>query len=332
MARVTIEDVAAASGVSPTTVSHVFSGHRPVNAETRRMVREIAANLGYRPNAVAQSLRSRRTDTIMIVVPDITNTFYPELARGVQDVVTPAGYQALLANTDAVASEERALLEVALSRRIDGVVFVGFHISPDDLVPLVDAGTSVVSVGQVRAGGQMDTVRFDDAAAARQAAAFLLDRYGASVALIDGEEDSPPGIRRRHGFEQAFADRGIDPVPGSILATEFTRAGGVSGMRRLLARSSRPRAVLCANDLIAFGAIDVLNDAGLAVPDDVAIAGHDDIDAATIVSPRLTTTRTDARDLGRGAGEFMLTRMTGEYSGPGRELVVPHELVVRESA
>jgi LacI family transcriptional regulator len=330
--RVTIEDVAAASGVSRTTVSHVFSGHRPVNAETRRMVREVAASLGYRPNAVAQSLRSRRTHTIMIVVPDITNSFYPELARSVQDVVSPAGYQAVLANTDAIEQEERALIEVALSRRVDGLVFVGFQVGTDDLVPLVDAGTSVVSVGRSVTDGLIDTVRFDDTAAARQATTFLLDRYGAAIAMIDGEQDSPPGIRRRRGFEEAFAERGIDVVPEDILATEFTRAGGVRGMRRLLARARPPRAVLCANDLIAFGAIDVLKDAGLAIPADVAVAGHDDIDAATIVTPRLTTTRTDARELGRGAGEFMLSRMTGEYSGPGRELVIPHELVVRESA
>jgi DNA-binding LacI/PurR family transcriptional regulator len=330
--RITIEDVAAASGVSPTTVSHVFSGHRPVNQETQRMVRQVADALGYRPNAVAQSLRSRRTHTIMIVVPDITNTFYPELARSVQDVVSPRGYQAMFANTDAIESEERALLEVALSRRLDGIVFVGFRIAPEELAPLVEAGSSVVSVGQTRADSGVDAIRFDDEAAAMQATEFLLDRYGPSVAMIYGDEDSPPGTRRRRGFARALAAHDVAMSPDDIVATEFTRAGGVHGMRRLLDRPSPPRAVLCANDLIAFGALDVIREAGLSVPDDIAIVGHDDIDAATIVTPRLTTTRTDARELGRRAGEFVLSRMTGEYSGPGRHLVVPHEFVVRESA
>jgi LacI family transcriptional regulator len=332
MGRITIEDVAAASGVSPTTVSHVFSGHRPVSDETRRMVREVANSLGYRPNAVAQSLRSRRTDTIMLVVPDITNGFYPELARSIQDVVAPLGYHAMFANTDAVESEERALLEDAMDRRLDGVVFVGFRVPPDELVALVEAGIAVVNIGESPESSQVDSVRFDDTAAAREATTFLLERFGPSVALIYGEDDAPVGRERRRGFEQACAAAGVTPADDEIVLTEFTRAGGVEGMRRLLELPTPPRAVLCANDMIACGAIDVVKEAELRVPDDIAIVGYDDIDAATLVTPRLTTTRTDARELGRRAAELLRSRMAGEYTGPARHVLIPHELIVRESA
>ena len=125
-ARITIDDVAARAGVSPTTVSHVFSGHRPVRDETRQLVQQAAEELGYRPNAVARSLRVRKTSTVMIVLPDITNPFYPVFARGVQDALRKDDYHVLLCNTDSRESEERLFLNEAVSRRLDGLVFMGY--------------------------------------------------------------------------------------------------------------------------------------------------------------------------------------------------------------
>jgi DNA-binding LacI/PurR family transcriptional regulator len=332
MPRITIDDVAAASGVSPTTVSHVFSGRRPVNAVTRQHVEEVARRLGYRPNAVAQSLRSRRTETIMIIVPDITNPFYPAFARGVQDVVGPSGYHSLFCNTDAREAEELAFLEVAMSRRLDGVIFSGFRVPGGKLVPLARAGIAVVNLGESPRGARIDSVRFDDRGAAAQATRFLLERYGPSIALIYGDADAPVGRERRDGFEEACRSFGAALDPSDVVLTDFTRQGGVHGMHRLLDRAEPPRSVLCANDMIALGAIDVAKERGLRIPADVAILGYDDIDAATIVTPRLTTVRTDAQKLGATAGRLLLTRVTGEYDGRARHVVIPHELVVRESA
>lgn len=331
--RVTIEDVALESGVSPTTVSHVFSGNRPVSPSTRLLVEEVARRLGYRPSAVAQSLRARRTDTIMIVVPDITNAFYPELVRSVQDAVAPAGYHAMFGNSDALEANEVGLLELAMSRRVDGVVFDGFRVGEAELVAVAESGIAVVNLGDSPAGSSIDSVRFDDRSAAFEAASFLIGRYGTNVAMIDGDEHAPVGRERRLGFEDACrgASLMVDRVP--VVVSQFTRAGGAQGMQTLLGLGlTLPRAVLCANDMIALGAIDVLKANQLDVPGDVAIIGHDDIDAATIVTPRLTTTRTDARELGRVAGELLLSRMRSDHVGLGRHQVIEHELVVRESA
>jgi LacI family transcriptional regulator len=316
--------------VSPTTVSHVFSGHRPVSPGTRQHVEDVARRLGYRPSAVARSLRSRRTDTILIVVPDITNSFYPELVRGLQDSVAPSGYYAMVGNTDAEEANERALLELAMSRRVDGIVFHGFRTGPADLAAVAEAGIAVVNLGEGAAGAAIDSVRFDDRLAAAEATGFLLAKYGRSIAMIDGDEVAPVGRDRRLGFEGACRDGRVRRP--RVEVTEFTRAGGRRGMERLLGRGKRPRAVLCANDMIALGAIDVLKARGLRIPDDVAVVGHDDVDAATIVSPPLTTTRTDARQLGALAGEMLVTRMTGEYRGKARHQVAAHQLVVRDSA
>ena len=332
MPRITIEDVAKASGVSATTVSHVFSGHRPVSPRTRKLVEKVARDLGYTPSAVAQSLRSRRTYTIMIVVPDITNAFWPVFARSVQDVVGPDGYHAMFGNTDARLAEEEAFLDEARSRRVDGVVFIGFRLPASRLVGLAESGVAVVNLGETPPGSRVDSARFDDQAAAAQATKYLLERYGPSVALIYGDEEAPAGRERRLGFEEACRAQGTEPDATRIVKTAFTREGGVTGMRRLLDLPQPPRAVLCANDMIALGAIDVAKERGLRVPKDIAIVGHDDIDAATIVTPQLTTTRTDARLLGEQAAGLLLSRMKGEVDGEGRHIVIPHQLVVRESA
>lgn len=332
MARVTIEDVATATGVSRTTVSHVFSGNRYVSPKTRHLVESVARDLGYSPNHLAQSLYRGTTETIMIVVPDITNAFYPELSRGVQDVVSPAGYHALVANSDAIEERERSFLDDAMARRVDGIVFVGFRVPPEELARVVKAGAAVVNLGETPADGLVDSVRFDDTAACREAALFLLERYGKQVAMISGDQDTAVGRDRLEGFGQALHERGVPLRSSSVVTSDFTRAGGAAAMTQLLSRRTPPRAVLCANDLIAFGALEVIREVGLSVPGDIAVMGHDDIEAATIVTPQLTTTHTDARELGQQAGSMLLSRMSGEYDGPGRHVLVTHTLIERDSA
>lgn len=332
MGRVTIEDVAVRAGVSVTTVSHVFSGHRPVRASTREHVERVARELGYRPNALATSLRVQRTNTAMIVIPDITNPFYPSLARGVQDVLRSRDYHTILGNTDATEHEERAFLEAAGSGRVDGLVFMGFHVAAAELEPLAEAGIAVVNLGYGDTSGRIDTVRSDDRAAAAEAVAYLLRSSPEGVGLIDGDAASPVAAERLAGFLDAYRDAGQEVPDGYVVTTDFTRHGGREGMRHLLAHPRPPRAVFCANDMIALGAIETTRELGLSVPDDVAVMGCDDIDAAQIATPRLTTVRNSADAIGRACGELLLSRMTGEYTGPARTIVVPHTLVVRESA
>ena len=332
MDRITIEDVAARAGVSPTTVSHVFSGHRPVRGETKLLVEQVAIELGYRPNAVARSLRVQRTSTAMIILPDITNPFYPEFARGVQDVLRGGNYHTLLCNTDSREEEERAFLDEAISRRLDGIVFVGYWVAPAELIEVAAAGVAVVNVGEGVSGATIDSVRSTDEIGSREATAFLLDRYGPSVALIDGTEAALVAKARRSGFHSALRTAGVELRAAFEVSEDFTREGGRRGMAALLDLASPPRAVFCANDQIAIGALDEARSRGLSVPGDVAIVGFDDIDAASMVQPQLTTVHNSPDVLGARSGELLLSRMTGDYSGPGRDVVVPANLIIRESA
>lgn len=332
MARITIEDVATSAGVSVTTVSHVFSGHRPVKAETRRHVEEVARALGYRPSAVAKSLRVQRTDTVMIVIPDITNPFYPGFSRGVQDVLLAQGYHSLLCNTDGVESEERTFLDAALTRRVDGVVFGGQAVPVDELAMLSDSGIAVVALAESPADSMIDGVRFDDRLVALEATAYLLARDAGPVAHIAGPSRTPVGRAREEGFADAYSAAGQAVPEGYVVTTDFTQQGGVEGARILLSLPNPPRAILCSNDLMALGVIRVARERGLRVPEDLAVMGVDDIAFAELANPALSTVRLRVDALGRACGELLLERLSGRWSGAARNMVLPHELVLRESA
>ena len=203
MSHATIDDVASRAGVSVTTVSHVFSGNRPVSEKTRTRVLAIAESMGYRPNAIAASLRTNRTRTVMIVLPDITNSFFPVLARGVQDALRPDGYHALICNTDSLEAEERAFLDEAIARRLDGVVFSGSWMSTSDLQRLADSGLAVVNLGDPAAGTTIDNVRLDDHRAASEATDYLLSKH-VSVGFISGPAESPVAQARLRGYRDAI--------------------------------------------------------------------------------------------------------------------------------
>jgi LacI family transcriptional regulator, galactose operon repressor len=327
--RVTIAQVANRAGVSPTTVSHVLSGKRIVGAQTRGAVQAAIRELGYRPNNVARNLRTRQSRMVAVVVPDITNPFYGVLTRGLADAVDAAGYGSYVCNTDGLPDREQRLLEDVLDRGADGIVLASGDVaSSAALSPGVQ--TPIVCVGDVLDHPSVDLVRADDEVGAHAATQHLLARGSTRIAMIEGPASS--GVPRAEGYRAALREAGRTLDPGLIVSGDWTRRGGREAMRALLDRPQHPDAVFCANDLMAIGAIDAARERGLRVPDDVAIAGFDDVDAATIVSPTLTTVRNPSYDTGRTAGELLLSRIGGDYTEGGRTVVLPCPLVRRQSA
>lgn len=328
--RVTIGEVADLAGVSPTTVSHVLSGKRLVGATTRGTVQEAIRQLGYRPNAVARSLRTRRSRMVAVVVPDITNSFYSVLTRGLADAVDGAGYGTYVCNTDGLPGREAKFLEDVLDRGADGIVMASVDVASMGAVGPADVGTPVVCVGGMLDHPRVDLVAADDLAGSEAVTRHLLARGARRIAMIQGPPES--GSARVEGFRRTLLAAGRRPNARLMVPGNWTRSGGARAMRTLLSRSRPPDAVFCANDLTAIGALDAAREAGLKVPQDIAIAGFDDIDAATIVAPSLTTVRNPAYDTGRAAGELLVGRMTGDYRGESRTVVLPCHLVPRESA
>jgi LacI family transcriptional regulator len=328
--RSTLTEVASRAGVSPTTVSHALSGKRHVAASTRASIERAARELHYRPNAVARSLRTRRSHTAGLIIPDISNPFYPRLARGLQDELAAVGCHVLVCNTDRRPGNELEYLVDVLDRQVDGVVIVAFHLSTEELAQVPLGDVPLVSVGPRLDHPSVDLVFTDDGAGARDATRHLL-ALGHSVGLIGGPAGLPPSESRAAGYREAFADAGAPFRPDLVADGDFTRAGGAAALRILAARPDRPTAIFCANDLMAIGAMDAARELGLDVPGDIALVGYDDIEAAGLVTPALTTVLNPADQVGAAAGRLLRDRMDG-YAGQRRRVVIPHEFVLRDSA
>jgi LacI family transcriptional regulator len=327
----TIEDVAVAARVSKTTVSHVLSGKRPVAAATQAKVRRVIEELGFRPSALARGLTSARSHTVALMVPDVTNPFYPALARGLQDAVRDAGLLVLLADVGNSGAQERAFLIEAIERRVDGLVLSSFQLTPADLEPAVRAGLDIISVGPQLAGARADVVSADDHQIGADAVDHLADRGHTRIATIAGPAEAQPGAGRLEGFRTQMKARGLRVPESRVVEADFTRAGGRVAMERLLKARTRPTAIVCANDLMAIGALDAARAAGLDVPGDLAVIGVDDIDAAALVSPALTTVRVPAREIGHAAGRLLVDRIDGALPAARRTVLVAHDLIQRET-
>ncbi len=328
--RVTILDVAERAGVSATTVSHVLSGKRLVAATTRERVEQAVQELGYRPNHVARNLRTRRSHMIAVVLPDITNPFYSVLTRGLADAVLGGDYGTYVCNTDGRLDRERTFVEDVMDRGVDGMVIASVSAAAGQASAPIRYGTPVVCLGDSIDHPDIDRVVSDDGDGSCAATLHLLRRGAQRVAMIKG----PPhtGVARVDGYARALGETGKEYDERYTVRGDWTRPGGRSAMHQLMRLDPPPDAVFCANDLMAIGAMDAARELGLSIPGDVALAGFDDIDAAELVSPSLTTVGNPSYETGRAAGDLLLTRMQDHYSGPRRTVVLPCPLIQRESA
>lgn len=327
-------DVAKLAGVSQTTVSHVLNNNMAISVppETRQRILDAIDQLGYVPDRTARSLRTRKTYTIAGIIPDIMNPFYPAFERGVQNVADHHGYDLIMYNTDGIAEKEQKCLRLLQQGRVDGVIGVFFQLTARDLRPLLERNIAVVRLEARRQeAGELplDNLYVDNSAAARTAVAYLIDRGHNKIGMITGQ--AGPWQTRVLGYRQALAEHHIPLDEILIQSSDFTEKGGYQGMQQLLMLSPRPTAVFAANDLMAMGALIALREAGLRVPQDIAVMGFDDIPAAKLVNPPLTTISQFSEKLGQRAAEMLFERMEGIASPEGRCEEMPYELIVRES-
>ncbi|WP_223692030.1 LacI family DNA-binding transcriptional regulator [Leifsonia poae] len=327
-----IAAVAEEAGVSVSTVSQVLGGNRPVSAQTRTRVEAAIDKLDYRPHPGARSLRSHRTESVALIVPDITNPFYPLVAAGMQDVLLPAGY--LLSVNDAALPSANIgeVLRHVLARRVDGIALGTYGLSEADLARIADSGTRVVALGRDVEIAGSDYVESDDESGFAKVVEHLLSTGRRRIAFIGGEENAHPNVLRLRGYRSTLSAAGHATAADDAVFTAFTREGGREGVDALFARNGGWDAVVCANDLIAIGAIERLRELGRSVPGDVAVTGYDDIDAAALISPSLTTVENPAREIGRTAARLLLTRFAETDEGAATQhITLSNRLVIRGS-
>ncbi|WP_244475150.1 LacI family DNA-binding transcriptional regulator [Rhizobium sp. Leaf341] len=323
--------VAERAGVAQATVSLVLNGGRDkVALETAERIEAAVAALGYQPNRFAQALRTKRTYVIACVVPDLSNPFYPLLVVAVQKIARAAGYEVVTIDTEGESANERQVVLAAQQGRFDGVIGVFFKTTARDLAPLGKAGVPVVRIEVSRkAGGALpiDDLFIDNVAAARALTLHLLDLGHRSIAMI-AAPGGPQQVRLQ-GYLEAMATREASPIV--LEAAHFTLEAGREAADGLLETGRSVSAIIAANDLMAIGVIQSLTARGLSVPKDVSVAGFDDIPAAALVTPALTTVAQFQRRIGEHAANRLLERLGGDAKAPGRAEEMPYELVIRAS-
>lgn len=331
----TIKDVARLAGVSISTASIALSGKGPVSAETRERVLAAAEKLRYRPNALARSLVTSHTQIVGLILPDLRDPYFHEIASGVERVAWDSGYTLLLADTNRSPSKEKAVVEAFRSHRVDGMIFAGSG-REGDLGPLLDAGESGPIVVLGRHHASLPSVRVDNVAAGRIATEHLLRLQRERLCFIGGPADLTTSIDRASGFHEAMraADRPLDLT--YVTEADFTPEGArrvtLELFDRLAAQGKDlPDGIVAANDQMAIGVLQALRTRGIAVPDEVAVVGIGDIPTATYVEPPLTSVALPTRQMGEAAMELLLRLMRGE-KGPQEPITLPVRLVYRGSA
>jgi LacI family transcriptional regulator len=326
--------IAGELGVSVMTVSKVLNNHGDISAATRGRVLAKIEELGYQRNAVARSLTLRRSHTIGVVIPDLMHSFFVEIIAGIEPVASVRGYGLLLCSSGEDPTKERAELEMLRSRQVDGIVLASVHGSANEdlLKQLAGLGTAIVMIDRDdHPRVECHRVLTDDERVGVLATTHLLDLGHKAIAHIGG-----PNIvhakRREKGWRDAFKARGLKIEPEWFVEGGFMESDGYESMKRLLSVRPRIDAVFAVNDPAAIGAMKAIWEAGLKVPDDIAVVGVGDIAHGDLLKVPLTTVSWSRKEQGLNAAELLLNGLDSEEKDAPRRVIVPPRLLVRESS
>ncbi len=333
MRSATLKDVALAAGVHPATASRALNPQTRglVNADTVKRVQRAAESLGYRPNPIARGLKTARTTTLGVVIPDLTNPIFPPLVRGIESAIEPAGYTALTINTDGDLELERARIDSLRARHVDGlIVATGMRHHPL-LVELRAQNVPIVLVNRRVDGLNVPSVVGDDERGMQDVVAHLTALGHTRIAHLAGPSDTSTALVRERAFHAAVREARL-PDDGSLTVRcdRWSAEAGAEATRKLLGSGTDFTAVVGGNDLIALGCLDVLSDAGLSCPDDVSVTGFNDMPFLDRLSPGLTTVRVPHFDIGAEAARMFLECLREPARVP-RSVVLPASLVIRAS-
>jgi LacI family transcriptional regulator len=332
-APVTIRDVARVAKVHPGTVSRALNADTRalVNEETAERVLRAAEELGYRPNPIARGLKTNRSYTIGVLIPDITNPLFPPILRGIEDRLDDAGYTPLIVNTDNDAQREHTHLEAMLARQVDGVISATARLDRELLADVTAAGKPLVLVNRSLEDGSVPSVAVDDREGIRLAVEHIAGLGHRRIGHVSGPQNTSTGHRRYLGFVEAMNAAGLEVGDDQVgFSNWFTEAEGARVCAELLDATDDLTAIVAANDLLAIGCYDTIEERGLRCPDDISIVGFNDMPFVDRLRPPLSTVRIPHREIGNVAAELMLERLADE-SQSAREILLEPALVVRGS-
>ena len=329
----TLRDVAQLAGVHATTVSRALNPRmRPmVNAETVRKVLRAAETLGYQPNPIARSLKTARSGTVGLVIPDLTNPLFPPIVRGIEDVLAPAGYNAWIVNTDNDPDRERTQIESLRSRQVEGLIVATARLDHPLLVRLHQQGVKMVLVNRRVNGAEIPSITADDIAGVSAAVQHLVELGHIRIAHIAGPQTTSTGVVRARAFRHAVRDHGLDYDESLVVDCAYwNEAEGARALRDLLDRGKPFSAVVAGNDLIALGCYDVFAERGIACPEQISVVGFNEMPFLDKMRPPLTTVSVPHYEIGAEAARMLLEAIE-DPERKARSVLLPAELVVRRS-
>ena len=330
----TIKEVARRARVSVGTASNVISGTTPVGAELRERVERAIRELDYQPDHIARSLKSRRTNTLAIVISDITNPFFPLVVRGAEDAASQRGYLLTIFNTDDQFERERQIFSVLRMRRVDGVLVV---VSPDSdrgthFADMIAAGVPVVCLDRVPPNVKVDSVLVDNVKGARICVRHLIGMGHRRIGVISGPRKLQTARDRVEGYRLALREAGIPYSAALLREGDFRFDSGYRLAKDLCLSHPRPTALLALNCTMGMGAFKAVNELALRCPEDVALAVFDDVPGGDVFRPQLTVVSQPAYDIGYRAAELLIQRLTHEIeSDKPVSLTLEPELKIRQS-
>ncbi|OGO09334.1 MAG: LacI family transcriptional regulator [Chloroflexi bacterium RBG_13_60_13] len=328
----TMRDVAKRAGASVTTVSHVVNGTRRVSDGLRQQVLTAVTELGYQPNALARSLRSKKTHTIGLVVPDSANPFFAEVARGIEDVTFEAGHSVILCNSDGNLQKELLYTDLLVEKQVDGILFVAAGFSAEHILRLLQRRIPVVVVDREIPGVSVDSVLTDNERGGWLATDHLIKLGHCRIGCITGPSDLTPSADRVRGYQRALQESGLPVESELVVKGEFQSESGHRAAHSLLGMEDPPTAVFACNDLMAVGVFGAAYERSFQVPDQLSVVGFDDIRLASFTNPPLTTVAQPKHEMGALAARMLLDRMQDPEMAPRRRLLETKLLVRRSTA
>ena len=321
MNDVTIKDIADKAGVSISTVSRVLNGNYPVSASAKARVEKAIEEMDYLPNAIARSLRSSKTNLVAMIVPDISNMFFTEMARGLEEEIQKIGCNLVIASTNNSPERERGLLRLFMEKRLDGMVIAPTSTEVNAIQEVMRYGLPTVIVDRPLPNIDTTQILWPDKEMAYELTRYLIENNHTRIAIVNVTLKNSNGQARRDGYMKALADAGIAIDPRYISGSNFNSEQSYKFVKDVMSLPDSPTALFCANNVMVEGALSALGDLGLRIYDDVSVVGLGNILCNRYIHPRITTLYQDSRQMGREAGIAIGCRITDKGSVPYRKLL-----------
>ncbi|KNF09745.1 ribose operon repressor [Gottschalkia purinilytica] len=328
---VTIKDIAKLANVSTTTVSRVINNkYEGVGEETRKRILDLVKELGYQPNALARSLVTKRTSSIGLIIPDIINPFFPDLARGVEDIASKEGYSVILCNTDDDPDKEKKYISLLNEKRVDGIIFTGASThSHEHILELIKSGVPVILMDRRIDYENTFGVFIENFKGGYDATNYLISLGHKKIGCITGPLNTKESEERFNGYKKALKEAGIDFNEDLVIESNYKITGGADAATELLEKQN-VTAIFAFNDMMAYGVYKAAKLLGLKIPDDISVIGFDDVQISQILEPELTTVKQPIYDMGAESAKMLITRIKGKKIKK-KIIKFKTELIIRES-